>query len=167
MLYESESGDITIACVGDAMLTTWPKSADATLMMQLGADGVFVGVRHLQVGRPGGPGRHHRRGGHSLPRPHPGSPGVYGPGRAHERSGRPLTNTTRIPCSAGLVHTVQDLSFPLFIPCAVQPQTHCTGCGETPQSEPEWSGRPLGDLVENLRSRSMVAGRLDNPHKRA
>ena len=40
--------------------------ADAALMMQLGADGVFVGLRHLQVRRSGRPRSRHCPGSHSL-----------------------------------------------------------------------------------------------------
>ena len=43
--------------------------ADAALMMQLGAEGVFVGSRHLQVRRPGRPRQGHRPGHHPLRRP--------------------------------------------------------------------------------------------------
>jgi pyridoxal 5'-phosphate synthase pdxS subunit len=41
--------------------------ADAAMMMQLGADGVFVGLGHLQVRQPGGAGRGDRQGD-DLPR---------------------------------------------------------------------------------------------------
>ena len=40
--------------------------ADAALMMQLGAEGVFVGSGHLQVIRPGAPRPRDRRGDHAL-----------------------------------------------------------------------------------------------------
>ena len=42
--------------------------ADAALMMQLGADGVFVGSGHLQVGQPRQARRRHREGRHLLRR---------------------------------------------------------------------------------------------------
>ena len=42
--------------------------ADAALMMQLGAEGNFVGSRHLQVGEPGADGEGHREGDDALPR---------------------------------------------------------------------------------------------------
>ena len=43
--------------------------ADAALVMQLGAEGNFVGLRHLQVRGPGAPGTGDRRGHHPLQRP--------------------------------------------------------------------------------------------------
>ena len=55
--------------------------ADAALVMQLGAEAVFVGLGHLQERRPGAAGQGHRRGHDPLPRPaHPGQ-GQPGPGR--------------------------------------------------------------------------------------
>ena len=46
--------------------------ADAALMMQLGAEGNFVGSGHLQELRPGAPGPRDRRGDHPLRRPRAG-----------------------------------------------------------------------------------------------
>ena len=47
--------------------------ADAALAMQLGAEAVFVGSRHLQERRPGAAGQGDRRGDDALPGPrHPG-----------------------------------------------------------------------------------------------
>ncbi len=42
--------------------------ADAALVMQLGAEAVFVGSRHLQVRRPGSARQGHRQSGHVLQR---------------------------------------------------------------------------------------------------
>ena len=44
------------------------RPADAALMMQLGADGVFVGSGIFKSGRPGGDGQGDRRGDDALPR---------------------------------------------------------------------------------------------------
>ncbi len=52
--------------------------ADAAMMMQLGAEGVFVGFRHLQVRRPGEAGPGHRRGDHDVRRPRRAGQGVPG-----------------------------------------------------------------------------------------
>jgi pyridoxal 5'-phosphate synthase pdxS subunit len=43
--------------------------ADAAMMMQLGAEGVFVGSRDLQVRQPGPAGGGDRQGDHVLQRP--------------------------------------------------------------------------------------------------
>ena len=62
--------------------------ADAALVMQLGAEAVFVGIGHLQERRAGGPGQGHRRGHRPLRRsPYPGQ-GEPGPGGGHARATR-------------------------------------------------------------------------------
>ena len=66
--------------------------ADAAMMMQLGAEGVFVGSGHLQVGQPGRARRGDRQGDHVLRRPGRHRQGVPRPGRGHgrhQRRGRP------------------------------------------------------------------------------
>jgi pyridoxal 5'-phosphate synthase pdxS subunit len=55
--------------------------ADAALMMQLGADGVFVGSGIFKSGDPGAAGEGHRQGDHALQ-------GREGRGRGQPRSGR-------------------------------------------------------------------------------
>ena len=64
--------------------------ADAALMMQLGADGVFVGSGHLQVRRPGPAGLRHRPGRYPLQRSQDSGRRVQGPGGADGGHQRPL-----------------------------------------------------------------------------
>ena len=56
--------------------------ADAALMMQLGADGVFRRLGHLQVRRPGEKGQGNRGSHHPLQRPEHPRRCIQGPGRA-------------------------------------------------------------------------------------
>ena len=59
--------------------------ADAALVMQLGAEGVFVGSGHLQERGPGAHGERHRPGDHALRRREDHRRGLQGPGRADAR----------------------------------------------------------------------------------
>ncbi len=59
--------------------------ADAALMMQLGAEGVFVGSGHLQERGPAEARRRDRQGGHELPRRQDPRRGL---GRARRRDAR-------------------------------------------------------------------------------
>ena len=63
--------------------------ADASLMMQLGADGVFRRLRHLQGWRPRPTGIRHCPGRYPLQRPEDSGRGVYQPGRGHGRHQQP------------------------------------------------------------------------------
>ena len=62
--------------------------ADAAMMMQLGAEGVFVGSGHLQVRQPGRARRGDRQGHHLLRRPGHHRQGVPRPGRGDGRHQR-------------------------------------------------------------------------------
>ena len=62
--------------------------ADAAMMMQLGAEGVFVGLRHLQVRQPGPARRGDRQGHHVLRRPRRGRQGLARPRRGDGRHQR-------------------------------------------------------------------------------
>ena len=64
--------------------------------MQLGADGVFVGSGHLQVGRPGAAREGDRRGDDALPRREDPGGDLRGPGRA---DGRHLVRLARAGAS--------------------------------------------------------------------
>ena len=66
--------------------------ADAAMMMQLGAEGVFVGSGHLQVRQPRAAGRGDREGHDVLRRPRRGREGLPRPRRGdgrHQRRGAP------------------------------------------------------------------------------
>ncbi len=72
--------------------------ADAAMMMQLGAEGVFVGSGHLQVRQPGAARRGDRQGHHVLRRPRRGRQGLPRPGRGdgrHQRRGHPAAAPAR------------------------------------------------------------------------
>ena len=61
--------------------------ADAALVMQLGAQAVFVGSGIFKSRGPGPPGQGHRGGHHPLRRCRPGGQGEAGPGRGHAGRG--------------------------------------------------------------------------------
>ena len=65
--------------------------ADAALVMQLGAEGVFVGSGHLQERGSGADGQRHRPGDDPLRRPEDHRRGLEGPGRADARHRRSRT----------------------------------------------------------------------------
>ena len=72
--------------------------ADAAMMMQLGAEGVFVGLRHLQGRQPGRAGGCDRQGDHVPRRPRRGGEGVPRAGRGdggHQRRGDPAAAPAR------------------------------------------------------------------------
>ena len=73
--------------------------ADAALMMQLGADGVFVGSGIFKSGDPAAARRRHRQGDHPLQRP-------AGPGRSVDRARRADgRHRDRDPRRGGLLQT--------------------------------------------------------------
>ncbi len=99
--------------------------ADASLCMQLGADGVFVGSGHLQVGRPRPAGEGDRRGDDALPgREDPGR-GLDGARRADGRHLLRVARRQRAARSSRLVR------------CAVTGFGRSPGlrAGETPASD--------------------------------
>ena len=61
--------------------------ADAALMMQLGAEGNFVGSGIFKSSRPGDPRPRDRRGDDALRRPRPRRQGLRGPGRGDDVAG--------------------------------------------------------------------------------
>ena len=69
--------------------------ADAAMMMQLGADGVFIGSRHLQVRRPGRARPRLRRGHRLLRRRRAHRQGQPRPRRGHGRHRRRLARRRR------------------------------------------------------------------------
>ena len=77
--------------------------ADAAMMMQLGAEGVFVGSGHLQVRQPRPAGRGHRQGHHVLRRPRHGRQGQPRAGRGDGRHQRRRHPAAAPPLRARLV----------------------------------------------------------------
>ncbi len=77
--------------------------ADAAMMMQLGAEGVFVGLGHLQVGQPGRARRGDRQGHDVLRRPRRHRQGLAWPGRGHGRHQRRRDPAAAPPGRARLV----------------------------------------------------------------
>ena len=77
--------------------------ADAAMMMQLGAEGVFVGLGHLQVGQPGRARRGDRQGHHVLRRPRRHRQGVARSRRGHGRHQRRRDPAAAPPGRARLV----------------------------------------------------------------
>ena len=84
--------------------------ADAALMMQLGAEGVFVGSGIFKSDDPERAGQGHRQGGHPLQRPRDRRRGLARPGRGDARPGHPRSWPRRScwppgggECDAGLI----------------------------------------------------------------
>ena len=81
--------------------------ADAAMMMQLGAEGVFVGSGIFKSGDPADPGGGHRQGHHLPRRPRRGGQGVARPGRGDGRdqpghpAGRAALRRPRLVSRAG------------------------------------------------------------------
>ena len=80
--------------------------ADAAMMMQLGAEGVFVGSGIFKSGDPAAAGRRHRQGHHLLRRPRRAGQGVARAGRGH---GRHQRGGDRRPASARRARLVEHL----------------------------------------------------------
>ena len=91
----AESGKLPVVLFTAGGIAT---PADAAMMMQLGAEGVFVGSGHLQVRQPRAAGRGDREGHHVPRRPGHGGQGVprarRGDGR-HQRRGHPAAAPAR------------------------------------------------------------------------
>ncbi len=84
--------------------------ADAAMMMQLGAEGVFVGSGHLQGRQPGGARGRDRQGDHLPRRPGRARQGLPRPRRGHGRHQR-RRHPAAAPARRAWLVTVRGLSF--------------------------------------------------------